>query len=186
LLRAEWRRIEKGRWPFIMAKPVPQHGLCRWRTHCAVKSGDPALAVRWADRAEANSPIVRGFVNGQEFTGLRDVDDRFASGLEAFAGGDYLWFPWESLRRIDLQPASATRDHWVRPAELHLRDGSRTAVGLPLIYPGSTNADGVFATGQETDYISPDSGVLCAIGGKQLLVGDDEVPLRDVQMLELR
>ncbi|QJW95724.1 hypothetical protein FTUN_3278 [Frigoriglobus tundricola] len=40
--------------------------------------------------------MTRGFINGREFEGLRDADDRFGSVLEAFRGGEYLWVPWEA------------------------------------------------------------------------------------------
>jgi type VI secretion system protein ImpE len=45
----------------------------------------------------------------------------------------------------------------------------------------------VFALGTETDHVCPDNGPTRCIGGKLLLVGEeDEVPLSDCRFIEVR
>ena len=130
---------------------------------------------------------MRGFIEGREFDGLRDADDRFGSVLEAFRGGEYLWVPWEAVRKVVLAPAAVLLDQLYRPAALTLRDGTAVEVHLPLVYPASFRAEGEFALGSETDHVCPDNGPTRCVGGKLLLVGeDDEVMLSECRMVEVR
>ena len=186
LLRAERRRSEGVRRPVIVPDPPAPHARGRWRAAKALRDGQPEDATRWTDRADAATPEVRGFLDGQEFDGLRDADDRFASVLEAFAGGDYLWVPWEAVRRVALRPAKYALDRLFRPAQLRFKDGAELAVHLPLVYPRSYEADEAFALGLETDRVCPDGGPIRCVGGKELLVGDAEVPLADCRMIEIK
>ena len=186
LLRAERRRSHRVRRPAIRPEPIPHHAKARWRAVKALRDGLPAEAVQWVDRADALSPSLRGFLDGREFTGLGDADDRFASILEAFVRGSYVWFAWEAVRRVKLEPARFTLDRLFRPAVVRLKEGSEFGVHLPLVYPGSHEADGAFAVGLETDRVCPDDGPIRCIGGKLLLVEDDEVPLAECQMIEIR
>src|SRR5262249_49451242 len=152
----------------------------------AIRQARPADAVRAIDAADAASPEVRGFINGQEFEGLRDADERFASVLEAFLGGEYFWFAWEALRKLTLPPPGVLLDQLYRPPRVALKDGTEYAVHLPLVYPGSHRAGDVFALGTETDHVCPDGGPTRCVGGKLLLVGDEaEFPMADCRMIEL-
>lgn len=186
LLKAERRRSVKSQRPIVLPGPAPDHAVWRWRAIRALQAEDASKALRCVDRAYAATPEVHGFVDGREFTGLGDVDERFESVLEAFADGRYFWFPWEAVRRIKLAPEKHPRDRWAREAELLLQDGSSAQVHLPLIYSGSSDADGAFAVGLETDYICPDDGPVRCIGGKTLVFGDQEVRLGDCRMIEIR
>ena len=187
LLKAERRRSVRTRRPTILPEPIPRHAKRRWLAIRALREGLPEMAVRWTDAAEAVSPDIRGFIDGQAFEGLHDADERFASVLEAFIGGDYVWFPWEAVRRVKLGPAKYALDRLFRPAEVRLRGGADFPVHLPLVYPGSHAADGVFAVGLETDFVCPDGGPTRCVGGKLLIVGDGaEVPLADCRMIEVR
>jgi type VI secretion system protein ImpE len=186
LFRAERRRSITIRRPLVLPEPVPAHAKRRWLAVKRLRDGNPADAVRWTDRADAASPDIEGFLDGQEFDSLRDADDRFASVLEAVAGGRWVWFPWEKVRRVKLELSRYALDRLYRPAEVRLRDGSDHRVHLPLVYPGSHAADGVFAAGLETDRICPDDGPIRCIGGKLLLAGAAEVPLAECRMIEVR
>jgi len=186
LMRAERRRVA-GRLPLVRPGPPPRHIKRRWRAMKALREERPDDAVRLIDRADAATPEVRGFLDGVEFERLRDADDRFASLLELFIAGEYVWMPWEALRSLRLEPVRHLRDQLFRPAELRLSDGSRVPAHVPLVYPRSHEADGAFACGLETDFICPDGGPSRCIGGKLLLIGDGaEVPLAEVKMIEIR
>lgn len=186
LIRIEKRRSVAIRRPLILPEPIPPHAKRRWLAVKRLRDADPDEAVRLVDAADAATPEVRGFLDGREFESLRDADERFASVLEAAVGGDYVWFPWEAVRRVKLEPARYTLDRLYRPAEVQLTDGTARRVHLPLVYPTSSAADGVFAVGLETDYVCPDGGPTRCIGGKLLLVDDEEVPLADCRMIEIR
>lgn len=187
LIRAERLRSVEGREPAICPEPAPKHASRRWLTIKNIRRAKPDEAVRCVDAADAVSPELRGFLDGQEFEGLRDADDRYASVLEAYHGGEYVWFAWEGLRKVTLAPATVLLDQLYRPATVTLKDGTEIAVHLPLVYPASYRAEGVFALGSETDFVCPDGGPMRCVGGKLLLVGDGaEVPLSECRMIELR
>lgn len=187
LLRSERLRTFDGGAPDIIPEPPPEHAVRRWKAVRLLRRAEPGRAVRAVDAADLASPHVRGFLDGREFDGLRDADDRFASVLEAFRGGEYLWVPWEALRKVRLVPAGALLDQLYRPATLTFKDGTAADVHLPLVYPASYRADGDFALGAETDHVCPDGGPTRCVGGKLLLIGDDdEFPLSEVGLIEVR
>lgn len=185
LFRAERHRRAGAREPEFV--PRVEHAVERWRAIEALRRGRPREAVTHVDRADAMSPHLRGFLDGQEFEGLHDADDRFASVLEAYRAGEYVWYAWEALRKVTLAPAGVLLDQIYRPATIALRDGTEFEVHLPLIYPNSHEAEGVFALGMETDHICPDQGPMRSVGAKLLSVGDgSEVRLADCRMIEMR
>ena len=96
--------------PRILPEPAPAHAKYRWRAIQQLHDGKPDDAVHSIDAADAASPHLHGFIDGQEFEGLRDADDRFASVLEAFLGEEYVWFTWEGLRKVALAPAKTEAD----------------------------------------------------------------------------
>ena len=187
LFRSERLRTLDGREPTITPDPPPKHATRRWQAWKRLRSARPEDSVKAVDSADAISPHIRGFIDGREFDGLRDADDRFGSVLEAFRGGEYLWVPWESLRKAVLAPAAVLLDQLYRPATLTFRDDTTAEVHLPMVYPASYRAEGEFALGSETDHVCPDNGPTRCIGAKLLLVSeDDEVRLADCRFIEVR
>ena len=185
LFRAERYRRAAAREPQFV--PRIEHAVERWLAIEALRRGRPREAVTHVDRADAVSPYLRGFLDGQEFEGLHDADDRFASVLEAYRAGEYVWYAWEVLRKVTLAPADVLLDQLYRPATIALRDGTEFLVHLPLVYPHSHETEGVFALGLETDHICPDQGPVRSVGAKLLSVGDGgEMLLSECRMIEIR
>ena len=187
LFRSERLRTAEGREPTITPDPPPKHATSRWQAVQLLRRARPADSIKAVDRADACGPNVRGFIDGREFDGLRDADDRFGSVLEAFRGGEYLWVPWEALQKVVLAPAAALLDQLYRPAALTFRDSTTAEVHLPLVYPASYRSEGVFALGTETDHVCPDNGPTRCVGGKLLLVSEnDEVMLSECRIIEVK
>jgi type VI secretion system protein ImpE len=187
LLRAEHRRTHRGGKPAFLSDPEP-HARWRWRAIRALQAGDGDAAADCIDRADAGSPApgLSGHVDGREFEGLRDTDDRFGSVLEAFVGGEYAWFPWECLHRVRLAPPAGVLDAVFRPAELLLTEGTRLRVVLPLAYPGSHEAGDEFALGRETDWVLAPGGVTQGVGARVLMIGEEELALGECKQIEIR
>lgn len=185
LLRAIRRRNHLRRRPEFLSPP-PAHARRRWNAARAVEAGDAPRGVRWVDRADAATPEVRGFVDGREFMGLRDGDERFASVFELFAGGRYLWVPFEQVRAVVFQPTAGVMDMAYRPAEVRLTDGRTLDVTLPLVYPLSAESGDEFALGENVDWTSEAAGPVCGFGAKVYFIGEEELPLSQIRMLELR
>jgi type VI secretion system protein ImpE len=151
-----------------------------------VEAGVPDHGVKWIDRADVATPEVRGFVDGREFVGLRDGDERFASVFEVFVGSRYAWVPFEQVRAVVLPPAAGVVEMVYRPAELRLTDGRALNVVLPLVYPLSAESGDDFALGEAVDWTTEDLGPVCAFGAKVYFVGEEELPLSQVRMIEFR
>lgn len=186
LLEAIRRRNNLRRRPAFLFPDTPAHARSRWNAARAVEAGDARRGVRWIDRADVSTPEVRGFVDGREFVGLRDSDERFASVFEVFVTGVYIWLPYEQTRAVVLKPATGVVDAVYRPAEVRLTDGRRLDVSLPLVYPLSAEGGDEFALGEAVDWTTEDAGPVCGFGAKVYSIGEEELPLSEVRMLEFR
>jgi len=182
-LKAEYARSHRFRKPALLAKS-PIHAKYRRRALQSLKAGENALASIWIDRADAAAPAINGHINGREFEGLRDTDDRYASVLEVFIRGEYVWFPFDQLRRITLAPAVGVLDTAFRPARLRLLTGAEASVIVPMLYPGSHLADDEYALGQEADWPEAPAGLVMGIGAKVWIVGEEELFFRDCRQLD--
>ena len=185
LLRAIHKRNHLRRRPGFLSDP-PTHATRRWNAARAVEAGDPDRGVRWIDRADIATPEVRGFVDGREFAGLRDGDERFASVFEVFVGGRSVWVPFEQVRAVVLPDAAGVIEMVYRPGEMRLIDGRTVGVVVPMVYPLSAESGDDFALGEAVDWTTEDLGPVCAFGAKVYFIGEEELPLSQVRMLELR
>ncbi len=185
LVSAISKRNDLRRRPEFLFDP-PSHARRRWNAARAVETGNPDRGVKWIDRADEVTPEVRGFIDGREFTGLRDGDERFASVFEVFAGPRYCWVPFEQVRAVVLSNATGVVEMVYRPAELRLTDGRTLSVDVPLVYPLSAESGDEFALGEAVDWTTEDLGPVCAFGSKVYFVGEEELVLSQVRMLELR
>ena len=182
-LLAATRHRERLRKPSVLAPP-PRHLKYRWRAANAARQDD-ALATDFADRADAGLPEVTGFVDGREFVGLRDSDDRFAGLFELLIGRRWVWVAIEQVRSLSLKEPAAVLDLACRPGELRLTDGRAFAVMVPLVYPGSAAHGDDFALGQTVDWTEA-GGLTCGLGAKVLTAGEEEVALAECRMIEIR
>ncbi len=163
---------------------VPRHAASRRRAIRAIRRNEPAVALQWIDRADHRSPHLLGHVDGREFDGLRDADDRFASVLEAFVGAAYVWLPFEQMRRMTVPAAKGIVDNAYRPARIRLTDGAEFSAVLPLVYPGSL--EDVHLLGMESDHVNPDGGPVRCVGAKVLLLGEEELSLCEICQLDVK
>lgn len=173
----------RGR-PAEFVAEVPRHAAARRRAIRAIRRNEPAVALQWIDRADHRSPHMLGHVDGREFDGLRDADDRFASVLEAFVGAAYVWLPFEQIHRVSVSAANGIVENTYRPARIRLTDGAEFSVVLPLIYPGSD--EDVHLLGMESDHVNPDGGPMRCVGAKMLLLGEEELPLGEIRQLDVK
>ena len=182
-LLAAIRHRDRLRKPFLLAPP-PKHLKYRWLAAKAARRDD-SIAVDFADRADAALPEVTGFVDGREFVGLRDSDDRFAGAFELLIGRRWVWVAIEQVRTLSLTEPVAVLDLAFRPGELRLADGRAFAVVVPLVYPTSAAHGDDFALGQTVDWTER-GGMTCGLGAKVLTAGDEDVALGECRLFEIR
>lgn len=184
-IQAEQKRSETGRRPIVLDYPIPRHLRRRRQAQLALGSECTDAAVAALDRADRYSPLLFGHVDGREFEGFRDADDRFASLLELFIGAEYAWVSWEAIRTLRLAPSRHLFDTVYRPARLSLVKGETLDVVVPLLYPGSYRDSGDCAIELDTDWIDT-GGLSVGVGARTLFVGEDELLLRDCTQIEFR
>jgi type VI secretion system protein ImpE len=123
--------------------------------------------------------------------GLRDYDDLFGSVLEVFAGGRYLWLPFEQVRSLQIPEPSTLMDLLWVPAEMISREGETSHVHLPALYPGSgEHADEQVQLGRTTEWIDCDEAGYRGAGQRILLSGQDgetlETPVLSLRTVSVR
>ncbi len=185
LLSAERRRSPRLRRPTFLMDP-PSHAKRRWNAINAALRGNNKRALQCCDASDSATPELRGFLDGREFLGIRDSDDRFASVLEVLLDRDYVWIPFEQLRALRIHPAEGVLDVAFRRATVDLIDGTSHRIHLPLRSPDSASAGDEFALAQAVDWESVVDGFVLAVGAKVLNVGEEEVVLSDCRMIEIR
>jgi len=185
LLSAERRRTPRLLRPTFLMDP-PIHAKRRWNAINAAQRGNTTRALQCCDASDSTTPEVRGLLDGREFLGIRDSDDRFASVLEVLIDRDYAWIPFEQLRVVRLHPAEGVLDMAFRRATMDLIDGSSHRIHLPLRSPDSAAAGDEFALAQAVDWESVIDGFVLAVGAKVLNVGEEEVVLGECRMIEIR
>jgi type VI secretion system protein ImpE len=156
---------------------APEHVRLRLEAVNRLREGRPEEARALLAQADA-SPPLRGTLNGKPFEGLRDCDDLFSHVLEVMAHGRYFWVPLEHVESLTMSAPRSPRDLLWAPARLDLRDGASGEVFLPALYPGShEHPDPQVKLGRATDWKGPEGGPMQGLGLRELLAGEDVLPL---------
>jgi type VI secretion system protein ImpE len=173
---------------------APDHATMRKEALEAIRAKDSAAAARLLDSAAAVSPDLAGTADGRRFTSLRDADDLLASVLEVYAGGRYLWLPFERIRTLSFTAPKHVLDLLWASATLEDADGTSASIHVPALYPGSF-ASGVdpIRLGRATDW-NGSGGVQRGCGQRILDASFEdagpsdepaEIPLLSLRSLEL-
>lgn len=168
---------------FLLDVPEPlRHRLDALR---ALRTGDQARAVESLDHADALLEEVVGHVDGREFQGVSDGDDLFAPILEVLIDGQYAWFSFDQIDRLELGPLESLRDHLFVPATLRARAGEEWHVHLPALYPNShAHEDEEIRSGQATDWFADEDGPIRGVGLRVFTFGEEELMLLDFTLWE--
>ena len=110
--------------------------------------------------------------------------------MEVFAGGNYLWIPFEHLASLSTEPPKRLRDLLWTPANLRTGpDFERTDLGevlVPVLAPDSaSHPDDMVRLGKVSEWCADESGEELPFGQKMLLVDGEEVPILEVRELEI-
>lgn len=138
--------------------------------------------------ASVERVVLRGTLNGKSFESFADADPRIGPRLEVFAGGAYMWLPFEQIASVQLQPPRRLRDLLWTPAivraRAHAKEKDLGEVLLPALTPFSwKHADDSVRLGRATLWEESPEGELPA-GQKMFLVDNEEFPLLELRQLE--
>lgn len=132
-------------------------------------------------QAQVESPTVKATVNGTAVDEVRDADDLFSHVLEVFSKGEYFWVPLELVERLSTVPPKTPRDLLWLPGHLEVQ-GASGDVFLPGLYAFSHNhPDDALKLGRAADWLERDGGVVCGVGVKTWIVGEEAISLWDVR-----
>jgi len=176
----------------LLPDDPPDHAARRLAALDLVLAGDFKGAEAAIDEAVSGQPEVAGSLNGTPFIALRDQDDLLGSVLEVFAGGRYLWLPFERLRKLEITAPGHLLDLLWLPASLEDVDGTVANVHVPSLYPQTAAAtDGVVRLGRRTDWLDLE-GCLFRGQGQRIIVHADQdaeaeaTPIAAVRQLIVR
>jgi type VI secretion system protein ImpE len=132
--------------------------------------------------------LVRGKLNGKEFTTLSDADPRIGARLELFAAGDYLWISFEDIASVHIEPPKRLRDLFWIPAKVGTGPSFRSRelgeILLPALSPLSwQHADDEVKLGRVSEWCEDEQSEIAPFGQKNLLVDGEEFPLLEVREL---
>jgi type VI secretion system protein ImpE len=188
LLTAEVHRqgVFEGEAVPVLPPAAPAHLEHRLAALQAWRGGDAGAAATHLEAALDSQPELEGTVNGEAFAGWRDLDDLLGSVCEVFAGGRYLWLPWERIRSLDVAVPERLPDLLWTPARLLDRDGEEMSVHLPALYAGShTWSDPELQLGRRTDW-SGGADLQRGQGLRLLAWADETGEVRELPLLDLR
>lgn len=166
IVDGERQRLTRWRSPdahgSLDASARAAHVPLRVAIGCAFVHNDLALAERAAAQlAEQHRPaagkltLVGGEV--RPFRDLCDADDAIGQMLETYCGEGLLYFPFASLRRVEIHPRTNFMDH-LMPKVTITDDAGTSSAYVPLLYANSTTASAPqLRTGATTmfDYLGP-------------------------------
>jgi type VI secretion system protein ImpE len=188
LLTAEIHRqgVFAGEAAPVLPDDAPEHVEQRWAALEAWRAGDFETASRCLEAAIAAQPELSGSVDGQAFTAWRDLDDRLGSVCEVFAGGRYLWLPWERIRTLELAEPARLPDLIWMPARITQSDGDELAAHLPARYVGCDSwSDPELQLGRRTDWAG-EPGLQMGQGQRLLAWADGDGDVQELPVLALR
>lgn len=110
---------------------------------CAFAHGNEDLANQAVQRLAGGEPIAGQLTlqtgETRRFTDLTDSDDAIGRMLETYCGDGLLYFPFHSVRRIEVLPRTSFMDHLM--PKVRITDAHGTALAyVPLLYAGSASS----------------------------------------------
>lgn len=150
-----------------------------------LSAGDPARARELLDKAEEERPALAGNWNGEHFEDFRDYDDFVGPVLELIVKDQYVWLPFEQIRRVEIEPPRKMRDLVWAPARIEALDKTVGEVFVPALYARtSEHASDAVRLGRETQWQPAGDGLVVGAGLRLFLTEEIERPVLETRSLE--
>lgn len=188
LIRSEYSRqevFEQGRVPAFLGTPGESQQK-RLEALLCLREGRPADAGQLLAEAAESAAEVTGTINGQAFAGFSDLDDLLGPTLEFFtATGKYFWIDCSQIISLELNPVEHLSDMLWRGGRIQTTGDVSGRIHIPVLYHGSrASADPRVRIGRATEWDSHgDAGVVTGRGQREFLVGDEAIPLLQINEL---
>jgi len=186
LIRSEYSRrevFEEGRIPAFLEEPTAAQQN-RLQALLCLREGNAAEAQRLIREAESQEVDVKGTLNGEPFSGFRDLDDVLGPIIEVYtATGKYYWFDRSQIVTLEFNPIQHLSDMLWRAGRIQTTGEITGRVHVPAVYHRSASSeDERIRMGRATDWIPQgDSEIVCGAGCREFLAGDDAVTLLQIK-----
>ena len=148
--------------------------------------GETELGSKLREDALAAAPTTAGTIDGTAFDWIADADSRLGPVLEAIVNGRYVWVPFASLAKVDLEAPSDLRDLVWAPAHLVLANGGDTVALVPSRYVGSGAAgEGALQLARKTEWVEIGSEQYRGLGQRMLTSSANELGVLEVREIVL-
>ncbi|HAA50917.1 MAG TPA: SciE type virulence protein [Planctomycetaceae bacterium] len=189
LIRGEQARqqcFQEGRLPELLQEPS-MHMQRHLEALVCLREDKLSEAADLLGQAEELRPRVSGTCNDDAFDDLRDLDDLTSGFLETItSNGKYYWVPLDQIRALDLRQPERSLDLLWQPAHMVVEGGPDGDVYLPVMYAGShEQADDRLRLGLATEWTDGETGPVRGIGQRELLVGENVLPILQIKNLTI-
>lgn len=135
--------------------------------------------------AKSQWPMLKGKLNGKDFSGFRDSNDLLGPILEVIVRDQYAWLPFEQVSRMELDSPKKLRDSiWVS-AQLEMIDGTAGRMFIPALYASSADHGSEdIKLGRKTDWLEVVDHVFEAIGLRMFFTDEFEQPILGTHTIE--
>lgn len=147
IVRGERQRLARWRDPAANGSLSATAEIAAIQLHvaiaCAFVQDNEDLANQAKLRLASSEPVAGRLTlqSGEvrPFKDITDSDDAIGRMLETYCGDGLLYFPFHSLRRVELLPKTSFMDHLM--PKVKITDGAGTALAyVPLLYAGSASS----------------------------------------------
>lgn len=129
-------------------------------------------------------PKLNGKVNNKIFKHFNDYNDFFAACLEVFLKDQYIWLPFEQIKRLEIHPPKQLRDLIWAKGIVELVNNSVAEVFLPSLYPHSYKHENeLVRLGRVTDWQPLDEDLYLGYGLRTFLIDSQEKTLFEISDL---
>jgi type VI secretion system protein ImpE len=140
----------------------------------------------YQNSSEETAPVTGCELNGKKFEAVKDVDPRVGARLEVYAGGSFMWIPFQHIQSIHIPEPKRLRDLLWAPAQLKtaptFEQSDLGEVFLPVLTADASQDESEkVRLGRETYFARDEDGLEIPVGQKMLLVGEEELPLLEVR-----
>lgn len=186
-LKAEKERarvFSEGIEPHFLSEPPAYVDLYLTAINC-LRQGQAAQAHIALEQAEEDRPAITGKRDGIPFQDFRDYDDFVGGVLELIVKDEYVWLPFEQIKRLEIVPPKQLRDFMWASVRIEALDGTVGEVYVPSLYAGtSTHPDDQVRLGRITEWMKIGDDLLRSYGLRLFAVDGDEKSLFEVGVLE--
>jgi type VI secretion system protein ImpE len=180
---ARQRLFTHGLCPHFLFAPPPYSQL-HLDAVDRLRQNQPAAARALLEQSARSRPPLTGQLAGQPFSAFRDCDDVLSPFLEVFVQTNYVWLPFEHIKRLTIPLPKRLRDLLWTPARLEAHQGPVGEVFLPVLYPGSGgHANDQIKLGRLTDWQVVGEEVTRGLGQHLLVIDGHDQGLLEIREL---